>query len=309
MHFDDLIRSAGAEADTASGLVTRVRLRELGASDGQIDHLLRRGRLVPVGRGVMRFPGAGFDAAQRLSAGLLQVPGGAAARRWALWVHGLLADLPRSRPCLVSPVTASVRSGPHLCLHRSRSYDVDQAVEVAGFRVVRVERALIEAWSELSRARWRTCLATAIQRNLTEPGALLLETGLIGKVPGVGAMRDIIERHPASAGRARSTGEIALLAAFARAGLPEPTLNHEVTTAAGVRREIDAAFVDRRLGYELDGRDWHTTPDQVDRDHVRDLELAGIGWSIHRVPARLLRTPRQLERLLRTTFDAHVARS
>lgn len=59
------------------------------------------------------------------------------------------------------------------------------------------------------------------------------------------------------------------------------------------------------MGYELDGAAWHTTPGQVQSDQVRDLHLAALGWVVHRIPARLLTTPAQLERLLRSTFDAH----
>lgn len=311
MDTDLILTELARRAERVDGLVTRGDLRSAGLTDDAIKNLVRRGRLLRTARGVFRFPGSGQTPRQALRAGLLHVGPAAAARRWALWVHGLLGGAaPGGRlPCLLVPYGASVRGGPDLCLHRSRSFTGDQRLVVAGLAVVTLERALLESWPELSQHRWRDVTARALQLGRTDVTALQRTLDQLGRVRGAGRIVAELERIPAQVARARSTGEVELLAAFARAGLPEPVLNHAVTPAGGQRRELDAAFPDLRLAYELDGASWHTTPDQVQSDQVRDLNLAAAGWRIHRVPARLLGTPAKLEGLLRSTFEAHAATS
>ena len=67
-----------------------------------------------------------------------------------------------------------------------------------------------------------------------------------------------------------------------RAGLPEPESEHVVALGRGVRYRVDAAYVDRRIAIELDGKDAHQTAKAFEGDRVRDNRLEIDGWVVLR---------------------------
>jgi hypothetical protein len=66
------------------------------------------------------------------------------------------------------------------------------------------------------------------------------------------------------------------------AHLPKPECQYEVVLPDGRRRFIDAALVDLKLGFELDGHATHSTRKQRAADYVRTDELGDLGWRISR---------------------------
>lgn len=50
---------------------------------------------------------------------------------------------------------------------------------------------------------------------------------------------------------------------------------------------LDVAVIPYKLGLEIDGRAYHSTPEQKARDAMRDKYLKSKGWTIERVPAWL----------------------
>ncbi|MDO5503117.1 MAG: hypothetical protein Q4G67_08090 [Actinomycetia bacterium] len=92
---------------------------------------------------------------------------------------------------------------------------------------------------------------------------------------------------------------------FALAGLPEPQLNFVQSDDHGViLRRIELAYREtpargpngaRHLGFEYDGRAFHSTPEQKSRDALRRAELSVDGWHIEVIDADYLyRRPEML---------------
>ena len=59
-------------------------------------------------------------------------------------------------------------------------------------------------------------------------------------------------------------------------------------------------LVDQALVVEIDGAAWHSSPEAVSRDATRDADLRELGYTILRIPARLVfRTPEEALRQVR----------
>jgi very-short-patch-repair endonuclease len=73
-----------------------------------------------------------------------------------------------------------------------------------------------------------------------------------------------------------------------------PGLDHavrqRVVTVDGCRYRADMAYEQERVVVELDGRAYHASPQQWDRDIARDLTLARAGWQTVRLSHRRLTT-------------------
>lgn len=72
------------------------------------------------------------------------------------------------------------------------------------------------------------------------------------------------------------------------AGITGWRANHRVLRRDGQVAFIDIAFVDLRLGIEIDGLQFHASPVDAHADRMRDLDLALDGWHIVRLPAALV---------------------
>ncbi|MFQ4149343.1 hypothetical protein AAGW05_11670 [Arthrobacter sp. LAPM80] len=71
----------------------------------------------------------------------------------------------------------------------------------------------------------------------------------------------------------------------ARAGLPEPLLNHPTLLSDGVVRSPDQSYPDYKVASEYDGGT-HNDPDQVERDVRRNEDYTGAGWTEVRIMKR-----------------------
>lgn len=110
--------------------------------------------------------------------------------------------------------------------------------------------------------------------------------------------------------RAREVSELRFLDLILEAGLPRPIVNYEVIDETGrVIDEIDFGWPQWREGWEVDTREWHTSPTQMARDQMKDLLLAGRGWEIHRVPFELIvRNPKWVQQQVAASLQRAAAR-
>jgi very-short-patch-repair endonuclease len=63
-----------------------------------------------------------------------------------------------------------------------------------------------------------------------------------------------------------------------------------VALGRGVRYRVDAAYVDRRIAIELDGKESHQTEKAFEGDRVRDNRLEIDGWVVLRYTWRRFTT-------------------
>jgi hypothetical protein len=119
---------------------------------------------------------------------------------------------------------------------------------------------------------------------------------------GVTWMRELIEVGMADDEITDTDSELIALTLIRENGLPEPTTQHRVYADDGrLVAEMDEAYVDRKLNFEIDGN-VHLQPEQKEKDDARDAELRDIyGWTVRRIWWEIpVRRPAEFLRIVRS---------
>lgn len=117
---------------------------------------------------------------------------------------------------------------------------------------------------------------------------------------GAGVLRCCLAKLTEEPPVTRSELERRILELIRDAGLPRPVANVRV---AGY--EVDLCWLDQRVIVEADGRRYHDTPQALERDRQRDLELGASGWRVIRITWRqLIERPEQIITTLRHALGA-----
>jgi very-short-patch-repair endonuclease len=213
----------------------------------------------------------------RMGVALATVPGGALSYATAGFIHGLLVHEPAS-------VHISVPHGGHrparqgITIHQS----LDSAVcSIEALMVTTLARTAVNVASTIRHPYdSRGLIYRAVFERGLDPTELLRHALMApknGRGPVVRAAREI-------AAGARSVPEGVLWTAATELGLPLPELNGAVHTAAGIKF-VDGLYRDRGLGIEIDGKEHHTSPEDVRKDGVRQQRLEESGLLIVRFTA------------------------
>jgi very-short-patch-repair endonuclease len=94
-----------------------------------------------------------------------------------------------------------------------------------------------------------------------------------------------------------------LLRLIRASGASPPVTQHEAVVAGSRRVRFDFAWPERRLAVEADGRRWHATAADFQRDLIRHNAVTAAGWRLFRygwadVHQRRAETLAELARLL-----------
>lgn len=264
------------------GVATRAQLLAV-ATRGTIDNELASGRVVAV------FPRAycmNFDAdtpSIREMAAVMSVGHPASLshtsglRRWGLPV---VAD---EDIHLVLPSTRNPRPTDGLVVHRVNRFP--PVVRHTGLLTVTAPTAIVQSWPMAADADRRAPALVAIRDRLVTPADLEHAVTSLTRIADRRSLVQLIELLKAGC---ESQLELwGYLKVFDIRGL-----NHarrQVLLRAGGRRyRADMLYEAERLIIELDGRKYHASPEQWERDIARDLALAKIGWQTVRLSHRRL---------------------
>ncbi|HEY3241320.1 MAG TPA: DUF559 domain-containing protein, partial [Acidimicrobiia bacterium] len=118
--------------------------------------------------------------------------------------------------------------------------------------------------------------------------------GTAGGRRGVALLRQEVEGYLAGTRPTESVLEDEFLKLLRRHGIPEPERQFEPPWEP--RRRVDFARPEDRLLIELDGRLWHTSAADRERDRAKDERAATHGWrtvritwvDVHDTPARVV---------------------
>lgn len=80
--------------------------------------------------------------------------------------------------------------------------------------------------------------------------------------------------------RAESRAESWVRLVIVDHGLPLPTLQHWVVIDGVPTYRLDLAYLHARVAIEYDGEEFHTTPEQRERDRRRRAHLRALGWTV-----------------------------
>lgn len=132
--------------------------------------------------------------------------------------------------------------------------------------------------------------------------------GILAAAFRTGALRGQrrIERLAALVdGRSESAGETRTRLALLESGLPEPVLQHSISTAAGIFR-ADFAWPDLLVVLEFDGEakyvDYRPTPEVLRDERIRENAMVEEGWTIARARWADLAIPGAIEGKVRAAF-------
>jgi very-short-patch-repair endonuclease len=271
MDIDSILAAAGGAASRAQFVRSLGRHRfDNAVKSGQVEAVFPRAYAYPWD---VDLPGV------RRRAALASVGGEAALSHLTVLQ---LRDLPvpAASPLHVTAYqTRHPRGVPEqLVVHRTlRPLD---AVLTAGLPAVRLERSIVQSWPLLTGPEQRAPLIEAYRRRLLSRSRLQDEADAAWWIRGVKELRDLVSLVLAGC---ESQLELwGYLRVFNVPGLDDAGRQREIRIGGRVYW-LDMIYEAEKLNVELDGRAFHSSTDQWERDIARDLVLAKLGWQTIRL--------------------------
>lgn len=140
--------------------------------------------------------------------------------------------------------------------------------------------------------------ATTVLHLIDDLGGTAIDESLRRRATTLAALHDALDAMPHRQGNDQrrrllidsrdepwSPAERTFHRILRRARLPEPFRTNYRVTQGGRVGYLDAALPRLKLGFEVDGRAFHSTASAFEADHERELWLADAGWRLHRFTA------------------------
>jgi very-short-patch-repair endonuclease len=258
-----------------------------------LDRAVRAGRLLRPYPGVLLDPGLAGDRDAVIRAAVLYTRGhGAISHLTGLRLWQLPG--PDTGPVhLMTPPASRLRGARGLVVHRREDlvFEPPEVVVRAGCPVLRLEQCIVDSWPRLDTAVQRAPAIRAIAQRMTTPDRL----------------RAALDTQPRLGGRRHLAHLIDLLAAGCRSELELWGYAH-VFSGLRLRWQVRlpmegrAVYLDvydeaTRVNFELDGRQYHGSVQDRERDLRRDALLAARGIMVVRFTHdRLRREPAEVRR-------------
>jgi very-short-patch-repair endonuclease len=265
------------------GLFTRDDARVSGVDKERLRWLVERGLVERVAPSVFRFTASEQSWHQRVLTAVLDGgPECLASHRTAAVLHGFDGFRPDVVE-VVLPMRIRHRRRS-VVVHHSRALTARDRAVVDVIPVTSRARALIDLGAVTSADRVEEAFDGAERDRLVRRGdvenhyAVLRARGR----NGIGAMTQILDGRAAEKRVPRSVLERRMMRLLAAAGLPAPIGSYRVRLSATVVYELDFAYVDCRLGLEVDGHGSHATRHERADDNVRANALSNAGWTLCR---------------------------
>lgn len=314
-----LIETPERAAESLDATLARIALRQHGilscedvfAAGGKLHHIknrVRSGRWIRVHHGVYRLAGVPFTWHSRVLAAIKAAgPGAVASFFCAARLHGfgfmkasIEISVPRGRFHRPEGIT----------VHTSTDLGRCEVVERDGIPCTDVARTLldvggaltfmntfartVEQARRLDKVTWHdlvVCLAKHARRGRR----------------GITRLRELIEVGMGNDEVTDTDSELIALSLLREYGFPEPTLHHRIYADDGrLVAELDIAYVDRRLDFEIDGT-VHLDPVVRAKDDDRDEELRErYGYTVRRIWWEIpVRRPAEFIQIVRQYLAPH----
>lgn len=276
MQADDAWRAVAELAASQHGVFHRRQAAAHGLSTQRIRRAVLKGELVQHSRDVFVLASSRESWKRSLRAHTLA--GGVASHRSAAALHGLDGSQPG--PMEVTRDRTRSTSRGDVVLHRWRGLESSMVTQIDGIPCTNIATTLAQLGMVVSRSRVEQALDGALRDGvsivwISRTACALARPGS----SGVKVLQSLLADPGRSGALPDSWFERLLARIVADTGLPRPVLQHEILVA-GRRRRFDLAFPDAKLGLEAHSRRHHFSVAAVERDGLRDLELAGAGWEV-----------------------------
>ncbi len=256
------------------GVVTRSDLEGLGFTEEAVEHRLATGRLHLISPGVYAVGRPELSPRGRWMAAVLACGDDAvlshrsAAELWGIGYEDRgRIDVSIRRKSKIARKGIKVRSRPSL--------DAGSVVVRYGIPVTHPVQTLIDLATELKMLRLERAVNEADKLDLIDPETLRTALDAYVGVPGVKALRTMLDRHTFRL--SDSDLEVYFRPLAMAAGFPLPLTKHWV-----LGFEVDFWFPDHGLIVETDGLRYHRTPSQQARMVKRDQTHTAAGLRVLR---------------------------
>jgi very-short-patch-repair endonuclease/predicted transcriptional regulator of viral defense system len=293
--FDTKPHTLAAIAANQHGVVTRAQLLAAGFGPDAVTSWVRTGRLHTLYRGVFSVGYISPSPYARMMAAVLACGPGSAISHLsaaALWEIGGWA------PKHVDVTARHHHSHRGIVIHRTRRLTADDLTRRNNIPVTTLARTVVDLASTLDARALARALNEARIRHGLRDATLRRTLAALPRRKGAARLRVLLEPNDAPT---RSALEDRFLELVARHGLPRPEVNQRV---AGY--EVDMLWRDARLIVELDGRRYHHS--RFEQDRERDAELVAAGYRVVRITwRRLVESPAREAARLSRMLDAATA--
>lgn len=272
---------AATYAELQLGLVCRRQLIARGVPGPTVDAAVRRRHLLPAARGVYRIPGAPDTPDVRLLAQVLAAgPGALLSHQTAAWLWDLLPppvrhhiSVPRGRrPRTIGPV-----------IHESSDLHLATPGRIDGLPVTGVGRTILDC-AAVPGLDVELLVDTA--RRTHRISRTLLPTTVVAHArsgrSGVRRLGDLLALDEMP----HSDFERLVCRWLTDLGLPGWRLHHRIVVAVRGPVELDIAWPDRKVAFELEGGDHRDRASVHDEDTRRQNWLVIDGWHVVRTTYR-----------------------
>ena len=201
--------------------------------------------------------------------------------RTAAWVLGV--DVHDYRELdVVAPIESYVLRGhdptdrPE-CAGGTRDLQPSDWTEVAGVRVTTPVRTAMDLGCKLSRRQAIGAIDALMRAHDFTVEDMMRMLPRYFRRRGVRRLRTVVALgDPRSESRAESWVRLEIV----DHGLPVPTLQHWVVVDGVPTYRLDLAYPHARVVVEYDGEEFHTSPEQRERDRRRRDHLRRLGWTV-----------------------------
>ena len=251
-------------------MITHDQLLALGFTRHAIAHRVAKGRLRAVWPGVYAVGRPELTKYGRWMAAVLACGEGAVVS------HGDAAALWEIRPQrgeaieISVPLSSRIRPRKGIRIHRRKGLRRADIRRHRGIPVISPICTLIDIAPGLSRDEREAAINEADMRRLTNPEKLRKALDRLPRHPGVGVLRETLDRRTFTFTTTQLERHFLPLAR--RAGLTQPRTQHRVNGF-----EVDFYWPDLGLVVETDGLTYHRTPAQQAKDRRRDQEHTAAG--------------------------------
>jgi very-short-patch-repair endonuclease len=259
-------------------VVSREQLHGLGLSDKQIRRREADGELHELYTDVWAVGRRKVTPLGNLIAAMLSCgPASFLSHRTAAALHGLRAINVNAIEVTLVAGRTYVRKG--LEVHRTAKPPVPEELRSVGhLRYSSFPRTLIELAPRETPAELDRLIAEAARKRLLDPVAIQAAIGRHARRPGLARLKAALvayRPHPDRKSDLERAFDAWLLE---HPEIPEPRRNVHIDGW-----EIDCWWPEQRVVLELDGRDYHTSVKEMDRDRRKDTRLQILGIRVMRV--------------------------
>jgi very-short-patch-repair endonuclease len=199
---------------------------------------------------------------------------------------------------------------PNLAVHEVVRLPAVDVTSVDAIPVTTPTRTLLDLAAVVSADVVEEALDDALRRGVTTVGRLRWRAAELGRRPGIGAVRAILEARTNKSAVPQSVLETRLLRLIKRARLPAPTCQHKIKDRGRLVAVVDFAYPEAQLAIEADGYRWHSGRARWQHDLARRNQLTARGWRvIHVTPRDLEQRPDVVARTIAEAFSRTAIRS